>query len=279
MNAPAKINLTLFITGKLPNSYHSIETVMQQVSLFDIVSVEKDIYSSDIKIICSNPDIPTDKNNLCNKAAEIFFEYTGIKHGLIITIDKQIPIQAGLAGGSSDAAACIKALNILFDTKLSISDMLKIGISVGSDVPFCINGKTCLASGTGTELTEINPIPHCYIVIVKPPFGSNTAEAYKKYDNIQLNRNINNNKMLDYIASHDLNGIASSLYNDFEEILNSPEIFEIKNIFIDNSALGSLMSGSGTCVYGIFRDLQSALNCQNILNKTYNLNYLCHPYA
>ncbi|MDR2655767.1 MAG: 4-(cytidine 5'-diphospho)-2-C-methyl-D-erythritol kinase [Oscillospiraceae bacterium] len=277
IKAPAKINLTLFITGKRGDFYHNIESLMQQVSLFDTLTIEKKA-GSGVEIFCPCEGVPQDGRNICAKAAENFFSHTGKSFGLEIHIDKKIPIQAGLAGGSADAAACLKAFDVLAGTALPGGELLKIAAETGSDVPFCLSGPARLVRGRGEELEEVPPLPDCHIVIVKPSFGSDTGKAYALFDALPQKRNRTlSGAALCALERGDLKGAAENLSNDFEGILDIPEIFEIKRRFSAFEAAGSLMSGSGTAVYGLFYSEKNALSCKTELEKLYEKVFICKP--
>ena len=182
IDAAAKINLLLDIKGKLPNGYHSLYMVMQSVSLCDRVTVEQ-TDTGIIELTCSREAIPCDSRNTAYRAAECFFEQTGIQNGgLRIHIDKKIPHEAGLAGGSADAAAVLRALDAIYAPGLRERDLCRIGVKIGADVPFCIAGGTMIAQGIGEVLTPLEDMPACTIVLAKPAEGVSTAAAYARYD-------------------------------------------------------------------------------------------------
>lgn len=275
--APAKINLTLDILGKRPDGYHDVAMLMQSVSLADTVELTL-TDTEDITITCSDPKIPCNESNIVYKAANAFFKATGIKNtGVKVHIDKVIPCEAGLAGGSADGAATLRLLNVAFDAHLSDKELCEIGGRVGADIPFCIVGGTKLALGTGTSLYKVRSMPKCFIVIVKPQVSVSTKEAYALADN----RKGMKIKYTDYckqmLYSGDLSGICSTLHNDFEEVLELTDINEVKAIMYKSKALGAAMSGSGSAVFGIFRSERKALKCVDKLKDTYTDVYLTVP--
>lgn len=255
-----KINLYLDIEGKLPNGYHLIKTVMQSISLHDEVYLENNIENK-IVIQCNNPNIPLNEKNTCYKAASIIKEIYNIHTGIIIKINKSIPAEAGLAGGSGNSAAVIKGLNMLWNLNLSEKEMLKIGLQVGADVPFCLTGGTYLAEGIGEKLTKLNDFVWNDILIVKPDFSMSTAFVYNNLSPDYYN-SYKDNKIINYINSGDFNHAAMSTCNTLEKVVEKvhPELNNIKKLMLENKAVSSLMTGSGSAVFGFFKDKES-LDC------------------
>lgn len=275
--APAKINLGLEILNKRPDGYHNVDMIMQSVSLYDALEVS---ISGDGAIsIESNVNIGCEtKKNIIYKAIKCFFEFTGIKNpGIFVYINKSIPICAGLAGGSSDAAATIVALNKLFDKELLQEDLMKIGSKVGSDVPFCICGGTVRASGRGDILIPINSKVKYHLVIVKPDVNISTANAYEESEHVKGENTGAIDKISFAISSGDLPLMCSSLFNRFESVVNIKEIDFLKNKLIALGANGALMTGSGSAVFGIFEDYVNAKKCHEIMVKNYKQSFLCEP--
>jgi 4-diphosphocytidyl-2-C-methyl-D-erythritol kinase len=251
--------------------------VMQAVSLYDFITVET-TDSNDIEIFCDYEGVPCDERNIAYKACKEFFNYTKTEPtGVKITIDKNIPTQAGLAGGSADGAAVIVGLNKLFSTHLKESEMCEIGGKIGADVPFCIVGGTKLASGTGTKLNNMTSIPRCNILICKPELSISTAEAYARIDSMNLTHPEYTAEMVKAIYARDIWMMTSTLYNDFEFALDLDEIKSIKKIMLKNKALGSAMSGSGSAVFGIFNSSRKAEKCLKVLKETYDKVFICDP--
>ncbi|MBQ3284367.1 MAG: 4-(cytidine 5'-diphospho)-2-C-methyl-D-erythritol kinase [Ruminococcus sp.] len=278
VKAPAKINLTLDIVGKRADGYHDVAMVMQTVSLYDTVTVET-TDGEGIEVSCpAYPDVPTDDSNIVCKAAKAFFQTTGVQpKPLKITIDKVIPTQAGLAGGSSDGAAVVLALNQLFETHLKMEEMADICARFGSDVPFCLLGGTMFATGTGTTLKKLRSMPSCYIVICKPEVCVSTAAAYAACDAREPKGFLYTDELIKRLYSRDIRGLATCLYNEFEQVMELPEINEIKKLMLSAKALGASMSGSGSAVYAIFLDKKKAEKCANILKGKYNKVFLTQP--
>lgn len=280
VKAPAKINLTLDIIGKRADGYHDVAMVMQTVSLYDTVTVERTQGEGDvITVSCpAYPDVPTDDSNIVCKAAHAFYKETDITPvPLSITIEKEIPTQAGLAGGSADGAAVVMALNRLFDARLKAEDMVRICAAFGSDVPFCLLGGTMLATDTGTTLKKLRSMPDCYIVICKPESSVSTAAAYAACDAREPKGFLYTDELIKRLYSRNIRGLSSCLYNEFEQVMELPEINEIKRIMMDSKSLGASMSGSGSAVYAIFVNRKKAEACVNILKEKYNNVFLTRP--
>lgn len=275
IKAPAKINLFLDIVGKLDNGYHSLFMVMQSIGLCDEVTLEKNGLG-DIFLTCSESRLPTDKKNIAYKAAEAFFEKTGIESDVTIGLKKRIPFEAGLAGGSADAAAVIVGLNELYGTGLSEAELCEIGLKVGSDVPFCIVGGTCLSQSTGGVLSKLKPLKECHIVLAKPETGVSTAEAYAAADNAYIYRP-DCMRMLDSCEKGDFEGICKYAGNVFEQIIEVPERVEFKRIMNSCGASLCQMSGSGPTVFALFENKANAEKCAEELKKICSNVYLTEP--
>ncbi|HEX3037938.1 MAG TPA: 4-(cytidine 5'-diphospho)-2-C-methyl-D-erythritol kinase [Oscillospiraceae bacterium] len=276
-NTYAKINLTLDIIGKRADGYHLLQMVMQSVSLCDTVTLFKKS-SGGVLFACSHPDIPCDERNTVVKAANAFFHYCNITEANVtIELIKRIPSQAGLAGGSADAAAVLHTLNQMYQTNLSKEQLCEIGLTVGADVPFCVCGGTMLAEGTGEILTPLSPMPHCYLVLCKPLVNVNTAQAYALSDRADVSAHPNTEAMCKAIGENDLNAICANLSNVFEQVLTLPQVDEVKHQMNAMGALGSCMTGSGSVVFGIFQDEISAQNCKQELQKNYREVFVCEP--
>ncbi|MBR2714614.1 MAG: 4-(cytidine 5'-diphospho)-2-C-methyl-D-erythritol kinase [Ruminococcus sp.] len=281
VKAPAKINLSLDIVSKRPDGYHDVAMVMQAVSLYDTVTVSDEVDESvtdDVVVTCDDPAIPTDSRNIVCKAAKAFFRYCDITPVKIsVDIKKNIPSQAGLAGGSTDAAAVILAMNRIFDTKLNSSQMCEIGSNVGADVPFCIVGGTMHAKGIGTDMSKLPNLTKCSILICKPDVCVSTAEAYAKADSRENKGFIVTDEVVKMIFRRNLRGVCQCLYNDFEVVMQLDEINAIKKTMVKNKALGACMSGSGSAVYGIFLNEKTALNCKEVMQSEFEKLYVCSP--
>jgi 4-diphosphocytidyl-2C-methyl-D-erythritol kinase len=272
--AYAKINLTLDIAGKKTDGYHLLRMVMQSVSLCDRLTLTQG--APGIRLRCGRADVPCDESNTVYKAAAAFFAYSGKLSCIDITIEKNIPSQAGLGGGSADAAAALHALNALYHTGYSVETLCKIGLQAGADVPFCVLGGTALAEGIGERLTALPPLPHCFLVICKPPVGVNTKRAYALADSLRV-AGMNTEPMLEAIRSGSLSAAASALGNDFERVVRLKDVESIKQVLCLAGALGACMTGSGSAVYGIFEEKSAAAACKAELAEEYAEVFLCEP--
>lgn len=275
LKAYAKINLMLDILSRLENGYHDLYMIMQSVSLYDEITVENND-SGAITITCDVPSIPTDEKNIAYKAAAAFFAYTGIKNsGVTIDIKKNIPHAAGLAGGSTDGAAVIVALDKLFGTNLKEKDIIVIGSKVGADVPFCAIGGTMLAQYTGTVLSHLPGLDLPYIIITKPSQDVSTAEAYGAFDTAERVRHLDKNGMLQAVIAGDKDKVYEKVGNVFEQFIDVTERVIIKDVMRKNGAKCACMSGSGPSVFGVFESKESAEKCLIELKKSYPQSYLC----
>lgn len=257
----AKINLTLDVLGKLPNGYHEVCMIMQTVNLFDLVIVDK--LPQGIHVSTNLKYLPNNDKNIAYKAAAAFFKQSGKSGGVKIRLHKNIPVSAGLAGGSGNAAAVLCAMNMLFDLPLTTEELLKIGATLGADVPYCILGGTQLAEGIGDKLSALPPMPHMYVVLVKPPINVSTALIYEQIDSTPIHKHPNTASFIDALESNNIPKICSGLCNVMETVTKCmhPIICGIKQKMITDGAIGSLMSGSGPTVFGLFTDYLSAKQC------------------
>lgn len=280
VRTPAKINLTLDIIGKRNDGYHFLRSIMQSVSIYDTVTVYIDDECDDFAIVCDTSGIPCDKTNLVYKAAKAFFDYfeADVPKGITIEINKKIPQLAGLAGGSADAAATIVALNKLYEKDLPTTELNKIAEKVGSDVPFCVCGGTMLAEGVGSILSPLPSLPECYIVIAKPDnVDISTSEAYAKYDLFDVPYISLFDDIIASLAVSKLESICSFLFNALEVAANHSEINTLKQKMTELGAIGVLMTGSGSAVYGIFDKKRTAQKCADELSSNYSFTAVCTP--
>jgi len=264
-----KINLFLDIQGKLPNGYHLIKTIMQSIDMHDEITIEE-LPNNEIIIECSEKSIPTDIKNTCYKASSIIKEKYNIPSGVLIKIIKNIPSEAGLAGGSGNSAAVIKGLNKLWNLNMKNSEMIEIGLKIGADVPFCIMGGTYLAEGIGEKLTKLEDFLWDNILIVKPNFSMSTAFVYQNLTQNDYN-SYTNNHMLKLINEHKYIDAATSTANTLEKVVEKihPEIKNIKSVMKEKGAISSMMTGSGSAIFGLFTDETSLDNAFNILKNSY----------
>lgn len=275
VKSPAKINLFLDITGKLDNGYHSLFMVMQSVDLYEKVVVDR-ADKDGIFLTCSDARLPSDEKNIAYKAAAAFFDFNKITPCCKIDIEKHIPFAAGLAGGSADAAAVIVALDKLYQTNLSTETLCEIGLSVGSDVPFCIMGGTCLAQNRGEVLSRLKPLKETFIVLAKPERGVSTAQAFAAADSAHI-YHPDKLRMLEACASGDFEGICKYAGNVFEQVIEVVERIEYKKIMRNHGASLCQMSGSGPTVFGIFENESDAVSCADELKKICNDVYITKP--
>lgn len=269
---PAKINLTLDVTGKLENGYHTLSMIMQSIDICDELSFEK-IEENTIVFDMNKelPDkIPAEKN-LVYKAAKLMKDTFDIKGGFKIHLKKNIPAAAGLAGGSSDCAATLIGINELCNLGLDTDKLCEIGVKLGADVPFCIKKGTMLAEGIGEILTPITPFSDIPILLIKPDISISTAYVYKHLKLNELNYHPDNKAMISYIEKNDLAKIAASLSNVLETVTipENPIIDKLKCFLTQNGAIGSLMSGSGPTTFGIFKDDETAKTAYKKALKIY----------
>lgn len=270
--AYAKLNISLDVTGRMPDGYHDMLMVMQTVSLCDEVTVE--LVNAEHSSAESNLHfIPNDDRNLAVKAANAFFEAAHMENAAAhITLDKVIPVCAGMGGGSSDAAAVLRALNRLTGFPMSTDELRAIASRVGSDVAFCVSGGTCLASGRGDELSRLSPMPDCGFVICKPEFSISTPELFRGLDSVKLRCHPDTRGICSAIENGDLEGIAHRMYNVFEDVPDRrmTGIARIKSDILDTGALGAVMTGTGSAVFGVFPDMHAAENAASLLCGKYN---------
>ncbi len=269
--APAKINFTLDITGKLDNGYHTVDMVMQSVDLYDVVTVEKN--TAEINLTCDKDFVPCNSSNTAYKAVQLFSEHCNIDCTVDIHIQKNIPAQAGMAGGSTDGAAVLVALNELYQTNLTIDELAMIGSKIGADVPFCFYGGTMLATGIGTTLEKIEhnlQLNNYYILLCKPYVNVSTPLAYKKSDERPFSSVVHSKAVIKAMQNNDINGFCSQLYNDFDSLLMIDEVQHIKTVMKENGALASVMSGSGPTVYGVYSTKEQAENTAELLKSEYS---------
>lgn len=264
-----KINLFLDIEGRLDNGYHLIKTVMQSIDLHDTVFIEESGDSA-ISIECSDPHIPVDERNTCYKAAAILKDDYGINTGVRIRIEKKIPSEAGLAGGSGNSAAVIAGLDKLWNLQMSTEKMMKTGLRVGADVPFCLTGGTCLAEGIGERLTKLRDFSWKNILVVKPDFSMSTAYVYKNLLPDYYNSH-SGNEIICCINSGDFIKAASCCANTLEKVVEKfhPEMSLIKNVMLEKNAAAALMTGSGSAVFGLFNDNDDMDAAYNEIIKAY----------
>ena len=273
LNAKAKINLYLDVTGKRADGYHLLETVMHTVSLCDTVTLTK-TGRSGIEISCSDPLIPCNEKNIAYKCAAAFFDKTGISSGGVsIDIIKRIPSQAGMGGGSADGAAVLTGLDLLFETGLSEGELISIGARIGADIPFCIKGGCGYCTGIGEIIEPLPAICGC-VLIGKGQAGISTAEAFGKIDSLGSGIGITGiKKIFGNVSS--LTDIAPFCRNIFDDVTSLEEVTDIKRIMTENGAVCSAMTGSGSAVFGLFESENVAVKAQEVLKQKNYFTALC----
>lgn len=280
VTAPGKVNLVLDITGRQPDGYHILDSVMQSISLSDTITVScmdgRGIYSS-----CDQPRIPCDENNLVYKATRAFLDYFFLDPGCAISIDlqKRLPIEAGLGGGSTDAAAVLIALNVLLNVYTGLDTLCKIGEKVGADVPFCILGGTRRITDSGSTMHQMPPMPYCYLLIAKPEAGISTPQAFARYDALTSPARADTTPLLHGLYAADLKQICSGMHNVLEPVADVEDVFALKKMILAGGALGAVMSGSGSAVVGVFENRDLAKRC---MRRTFSLAksaFLCTPVS
>lgn len=258
VNAPAKINLTLSMVGRRADGYHLLDSVMQAVSLYDVITVETTDGDA-VTLTLHNTTLTPTSDNTALKAAAVFFRETGIPQtGLAITVEKHIPMQAGMGGGSADAAGVLVALDALFKVGLTTEQLCRMGEQIGADVPFCICGGTARATGIGEVLAVLPAMMPCELVVAKPQAGISTATAYRAVDAIEWGAGEPSDRAEQAIRTGDLTALAGALDNDFERAYLLPEVAAIQQAAQANGALGCRMTGSGSAVYALCGDEPTA---------------------
>lgn len=252
IKAYAKINLGLDVEKRLPNGYHQVRMIMQSVDLWDVLTFQK--AGEGINLTCDCRELPLDGNNLVFKAAKLMLEKYHITEGVSIHLKKNIPVAAGMAGGSTDAAAAMKGICKLFQLDVSPRQLAEYGMTIGADVPYCLMGGTALAEGIGEKLTPLPPLPHCHILVAKPDINVSTKYIYQHLDVPGLKHHPDIDGMLHAVRTENLQGVLCRMENVLETVTIKlwPVIDLIKSKMLENGAAACLMSGSGPSVFGIF---------------------------
>ena len=275
--AYAKVNLTLDVLAKRPDGYHDLESIFQSVSLHDDITLELGT-GEPWKVTCNVPSVPCDRRNLVWKAAAVFCEETGYDpQGLTIHVQKRIPSEAGLGGGSADAATVLLILNEQLPQPLPMAELLSVGAKVGSDVPFCILGGTAYAEGRGERLRHIPAKGTVHYVLVKPDLSFSTPKLFGKIDACEILSRPDQISAEKALTEGDIPALAKLLRNVFEIAVleDYPEITEIKELLLSNGALGAQMTGSGSVVFGIFPTEDSARLCAHSISHLYPNTFVC----
>jgi len=276
--AYAKLNLSLDVLGAMDNGYHAMRMVMQSATLCDRVGVS--LSGGEVRVHSNFGFLPRGEKNIAWQAAQVFFDYAGMSgQGAEITLQKRIPVGAGLGGGSADAAAVLRALNRLTGERFKARELEKLGERLGSDVPFCVSGGAALATGRGEILEPIAPLPECGIVICKPRFSIRTPELFRRIDDRRSRIHPDTDGLVEAMARGDLAGAARRMYNVFEDVLPAKcaEIGVIKHALLDAGALGGVMTGTGSAVVGVYETEQAAATAAAELGRSYQECFAARP--
>ncbi|MEE1029098.1 MAG: 4-(cytidine 5'-diphospho)-2-C-methyl-D-erythritol kinase [Agathobacter sp.] len=269
LKALAKINLGLDVVRRREDGYHEVRMIMQTIHLYDRLNIRK-IEGNDIKIKTNLAFLPVNENNLVYKAGKLLMDEFNITQGVEVDLNKVIPVAAGMAGGSTDAAAMLYGINEMFELGLSRKDLMERGVKIGADVPYCIMRGTALAEGIGEELSSLPPMVKCPVLIAKPQISVSTKFVY---ENLKLDVNTPHpdiDKLISNIKKNDLKAIADSMGNVLETVTipNYPIIADIKAHMMEHGAVGSMMSGSGPTVFGLFDDEETAQNAYEAMKES-----------
>ena len=259
LRALAKINLGLDVLGRRENGYHDVRMIMQTIYLYDNVTLEK-TEEEGISLTTNLFYLPENKNNIAYQAADMLMREFHLPGGIRIHLDKHIPVSAGLAGGSSNAAAVLVGMNIMYDLGLSQKDLMERGVALGADVPYCVMRGTVLAEGIGEILTPVDPLPKCHILIAKPGISVSTKAVYEKLDSGEIKAHPDIDAIIDGLRAQDIRKVAASMGNVLEQVTVEayPVIEAIKDAMKEQGALNAMMSGSGPTVFGIFETKSDA---------------------
>ncbi len=274
VKAYGKINISLDVVGKRQDGYHLLKMIMQSVDLYDSISFEKS--DKGIKLTCNKPYIPTDEKNLVYKAAKLFMDTYDISEGINIYLKKNIPVAAGMAGGSTDAAAVFKALREVFKIHVDDTELMNLGVQIGADVPYCIMGGTALCEGIGDIITPLAPFKDHILVLVKPNFGVSTKEVYKNLDISKIFKHPDTEALIKAMEAENLYEVCSGMKNLLENVTlrKYPVLKRIKEDMVKMGAIGSMMSGSGPTIFAFFEDMLKAQRCYDKFKTQYKEVYI-----
>lgn len=272
--APAKLNLALDVVGLLPNGYHDLDMVMQTITLYERLTLRR---AEEVQLHLPGSWVPVNEKNTAVKAARAFFRYTGLAGGVDMEIEKHIPVRAGMAGGSADAAGVLVGLNALYEARLSTSELCALGAGIGADVPFALMGGTCRVQGVGDFLKALPPCPPCWFVIAMPSVGVSTPEAFARYDQMGSPLHPDLAVQEAAIRAGDLAALCAAAGNALEHCSGAKETPHIRAILDEQGALASLMTGSGAAVFGVFDREAKAQAARAALRQQYKQVYLAQP--
>ncbi len=272
--APAKLNLALDVVGTLPNGYHDLDMTMQAITLYERVVLRRSPYLN--LRLPGSPVQPNEKNTAI-KAALAFFHYTGLLAGVDITIHKNTPVRAGMAGGSADAAGVLVGLNALYGAKLSMSELCALGAKIGADVPFALMGGTCRVQGVGDLIKALPPMPMCWFTVVMPDYGVSTPEAFAAYDTVGSRVHPDCEAQETAVRAGDLDALCAAAGNALEECSGARDNEAIKDLLRAHGAVTALMTGSGAAVFGVFRTEQAAQAAAAAAKPRWQQVYIAQP--
>ena len=272
--APAKLNLSLDVVGLLPNGYHDLDMVMQTITLYERRSLRR---SPELSLRLPGSWVPVNEKNTAIKAAMAFFRYTGITGGADMEIVKKVPVRAGMAGGSADAAGVLVGLNALYDAHLSMSELCALGAKIGADVPFALMGGTCRVQGVGDLLKALPPVPDCWFTVVMPDYGVSTPEAFAAYDTVGSSTHPDCEAQEAAIRAGDLDAVCAAAGNALEECSGAKDNEKIKALLRAHGAVTALMTGSGAAVFGVFRDEAAARAAAAAAKRQWPQVYVAKP--
>lgn len=273
--APAKLNLALDVVGLLPNGYHNLDMTMQAITLYERVVLRR---SNTLSLSLPGSPVAANDSNTAIKAAIAFFQYTGLLAGVDITIYKNVPVRAGMAGGSADAAGVLVGLNALYGAKLSMSELCALGAKIGADVPFALMGGTCRVQGVGDILKALPPCPDCWFTVVMPDYGVSTPEAFAAYDKVGSSTHPDCEAQEKAVRAEDLAGVCAAAGNALEECSGARDNDEaIKAALRQHGAVTALMTGSGAAVFGVFPTEEAARGAAEALKAQWPQVYVAQP--
>ena len=272
--APAKLNLALDVVGLLPNGYHALDMTMQTITLYERVMLRR---SAGLSLRLPGSLVQPNDKNTAIKAALAFFHYTGLLAGVDITIYKNTPVRAGMAGGSADAAAVLVGLNALYGAKLSMSELCALGAGIGADVPFALMGGTCRVQGVGDLLKALPPVSDCWFTVVMPDYGVSTPEAFAAYDTVDSSTHPDCEAQEKAIRAGDLDAVCAAAGNALEECSGAKDNEAIKSLLRAHGAVTALMTGSGAAVFGVFRDEAAARAAAAAAKRQWPQVYVAQP--
>ena len=272
--APAKLNLALDVVGLLPNGYHDLDMTMQAITLYERVVLRRSPY---LDLTLPGSTVAPNNKNTAIKAALAFFHYTGLLAGVDITIHKKVPVRAGMAGGSADAAAVLVGLNALYGARLSMSELCALGAKVGADVPFALMGGTCRVQGVGDLIKALPPCPDCWFTVVMPDYGVSTPEAFAAYDTVGSSVHPDCEAQEAAIRAGDLDALCAAAGNALEECSGAKDNEAIKALLREHGAVTALMTGSGAAVFGVFREEAAARAAAAAAKRRWKQVYAAQP--